>query len=956
MKNIFRKLSISQKLWSLTGIIISIPIIYFYFYFIQVTEKQFKEGLLKKGNGLVQTASYNLGPGLYFHQVEFIKRVLQGMENDTDVSFIFVMSEEGDRIYGFRDENYFRIIDNFKKSNQIQNFLEKHLLLKQSIFFNDELQGYLITGFSLEWVKIKISEQRKDILIVTIILIISMFVLTFVVSHAISKPIKNAVSKIDQFRGDVFNPHIRLPEGGDDEIAQLSVAFNCLAESLDQNLRELDQSKKYVEAFFRMSPVPMLIIDSRGNIEVANESACNFFSLKLTDILSKQLDFFLDEENINKIVRKLNTDEEEIHGYVTSISFPQIENKIVEINISTLYDQYKIRKKFIFAIIDITEKINSQKEILEKQSNLRRVNRELIQKTSQLESVISKKKENSEKLALLIENGQELFRSRTAKEVFKLLVNSGKNLLNAEKTILFITTQNKKQLVPYLTYPENLIKNLKLISANSDGIVNKTFNTNSPLFLNKEDLKPCDFNELGINHEQKINLMSVPLSEKDYKLGVIVCFSEKESAFELEDLHLITTLAHQAAMTLEKIYLMQALREKADHLEKAYSELKKSQQQVLQLQKMESLGTLVGGIAHDFNNILGIIIPNTDLLRMAAASDKEILKRVSIIHEAAGRASDLTRQLLMFSRNQDVELEPLFPKKLVIRVANMLKRTLGKHIIIQTELDSYIPAIKADETRLTQVLINLAVNARDAMPNGGILTLGVSYDKSFPKRSDNGKQDFVCISVKDTGTGISQEIFPKIYDPFFTTKDVGTGTGLGLSVVYGIVKSHNGIIQMESKEGKGTIFYIYFVPVKENPVPKSLPKVEFIPKGKEKILVIDDEEMIRNSLHDILRSLGYFPITANGGEEAIDILKKDNIFDLAIVDFVMPKMNGIETVKALKSINPELKIILSTGLSDRKKLITDAVKIDGYLLKPYHISDLAQKLKSILYPVHSPDQ
>lgn len=953
MKSIFRKLSISQKLWSLTGIIISIPIIYFYFYFIQVTEQQFKEGLLKKGNGLVQTASYNLGPGLYFHQVEFIKRVLQGMENDTDVSFIFVISKEENRVYGFRDENYSTVIDSFIKYNQIQKFLEKHLLLKQSIFFNDELQGYLITGFSLEWVRIKIDEQRKDILIVTIILIISMFVLTFIVSHAISKPIKNAVSKIDQFRGDVFNPHIRLPEEGDDEIAQLSVAFNCLAESLDQNLRELDQSKKYVEAFFRMSPVPMFIIDSRGNIEVANESACNFFSIQMVNILSKQLDFFLDEEDINKIVEKLNSDEEEIHGYVTSISLPQNEKRIIEINISTLYDQFKIRKKFIFAIIDITEKINSQKEILEKQSNLRRVNRELMHKTSQLESVISKKKENSEKLALLIEKGQELFRSRTAKDVFTLLVNIGKSLLNAEKSILFITTQNKKQLVPYITYPENLIKNLKSISTNSNGMVNKTFNTNTPLFINSEDLKPRDLNELGMNRDEKINLMSVPLSEKDYRLGVIVCFSEKATQFELEDLHLITTLAHQAAITLEKIYLMQALREKADHLEKAYSELKKSQQQVLQLQKMESLGTLVGGIAHDFNNILGIITPNTDLLRMAAGSNKEILKRTSIIHEAAGRASDLTRQLLMFSRNQDVELEPLFPKNLVIRVANMLKRTLGKHIIIQTELDSYVPAIKADETRLTQVLLNLAVNARDAMPNGGVLTLGVSYNKSLPKNSDNGRKGYVCISIKDNGTGISQEVLPKIYDPFFTTKDVGAGTGLGLSVVYGIVKSHDGVIKVESKEGKGTTFNIYFAPVKEKPEPKTIPMVEFIPKGKEKILVVDDEEMIRNSLHDILRSLGYLPAIAQGGEEAIGILKKDNEFDLAIVDFVMPKMNGIETIKVLKSINPGLKIILSTGLSDRKKLISDAVRIDGYLLKPYHISDLAQKLKSLLNPIHS---
>jgi CheY-like chemotaxis protein len=278
----------------------------------------------------------------------------------------------------------------------------------------------------------------------------------------------------------------------------------------------------------------------------------------------------------------------------------------------------------------------------------------------------------------------------------------------------------------------------------------------------------------------------------------------------------------------------------------------------------------------------------------------------------------------------------------------MLKPSLGGDIEIHTELDQEVPVIYADETRISQVIVNLALNSRDAMPDGGILTIGLSSGVDIPENTEKGDADYICLYVKDSGHGIPKENISKIFDPFFTTKGVGNGTGLGLSIVYGIVKSHNGFIRVESEVGKGTSFYIYFeISDKPFQVNEQI-EIDYQPTGNENILVVDDEEMIRESIKDILSALGYNIITAPSGKEAIAILRKHRRIHLAIVDYVMPKMNGIETIKRLKGINPNIKILLSSGHTDREQLKMKDSRIDGFLLKPYHISDLAKKIKNIL--------
>ena len=947
MNTISRKFTIKQKLLILSSIIIIILVGYFYFYFTYTTEQQFREGLLKKGTGMVQTLSFNLGPALYFHQAEYTHKVLQGIQNDPDLSFLYVVGKSNDRVYGFRDEKYSDILTELKNTNEIHDYIDDLLIIKQSIFYDDEYQGYLITGFNLKWVYSKISDQRKKILLITFILIVVLIFLTSIVSRAISKPINEVISKINQFTLEKFNPEIRLPEKGDDEIKHLSVAFNYLSDSLGKNLEELKQSHKYIEAFFRLSPLPILISDSLGNIENANESAAKYFNLSLSELVNQNLEVFFNPMDFNSMISKIDQNNHEVTGYITTIKSPDDINRVVEINLSVLADKHTDQKNFIIAIIDITDKISTQREILENQTKLHRVNWELVQKTYELESAINKNKKNARKLASLIEISGTIIGSKSTSEVFKTLIKAGKNILEANECIIFLWNANKKCLIPSKTFPNKLVTKLQPLKK-GNGIVFKTFSENQSYFLDNDSLQKMDFEELKIPSNANVNFISVPLSEKDYKFGVAVFLKYKKETFYLEDLHLITTLSHQAAITLDKIYLLQALREKAKHLEKAYSDLQHSQEQILQLQKMESLGTLVGGIAHDFNNILGIISPNVDLIRMSAKKDKDILKRISIINEAAGRAADLTRQLLMFAKNQDMKLEPVSIKEIILRLVNMLKQTLGKDIEIKTELNDDVPIINADETRITQVIINLALNARDAMSDGGTLTLGISSGDEMPKQEEKADSKYLCFYIKDTGCGIPKENVSKIFDPFFTTKGVGNGTGLGLSIVYGIIKSHNGSIRVESEVGKGTAFYIYFE-ISKKPLPEVKQiEIEYYPTGDENILIVDDEQMIRESIRDILLALGYSTVTAGSGEEALSILQKNPGIHLAIVDYIMPKMDGIETIKGLKEINPSIKILLSSGHADRDKLKKITSNIDGYLFKPYHISELSNKIKELL--------
>jgi len=352
------------------------------------------------------------------------------------------------------------------------------------------------------------------------------------------------------------------------------------------------------------------------------------------------------------------------------------------------------------------------------------------------------------------------------------------------------------------------------------------------------------------------------------------------------------------------------------------TEHRKLEEQFRQSQKMESIGRLAGGVAHDFNNILAVIQMQADLLKTDEDVAPAQLELANGIANAAQRAANLTRQLLMFSRKQTLQLRDLNLNEAVNDIAGILKRTLGENFELQFKFEVRPMFVHADQGMMDQVLLNLAVNARDAMPNGGQLvieTFAVDFDETVCAKSPQARPGaFVCLSVSDTGSGIPAEILPHIFEPFFTTKEVGKGTGLGLATVHGIVQQHQGWINVYSEAGRGTTFRIYLPRLAghngQPPEPSDLTAVR---GGNETILMVEDEEFLRESAGKVLSQLGYHVLEAANGNEALALWseRRDEI-RLLLTDLVMPGgMTGMELGGRLMKEEPGLKVIYTSGYS-----------------------------------------
>jgi two-component system cell cycle sensor histidine kinase/response regulator CckA len=379
------------------------------------------------------------------------------------------------------------------------------------------------------------------------------------------------------------------------------------------------------------------------------------------------------------------------------------------------------------------------------------------------------------------------------------------------------------------------------------------------------------------------------------------------------------------------------------------------EEELRQSQKMEAIGLLAGGIAHDFNNLLTAILGYAELSLVAAEPGDPIAKNLSGIHEAADRAAALTRQLLAFGRRQALQLTTIDLGEAVEGVRTLLGRLIGEDVELVTAHDPGVPSICGDPAQVEQIIVNLAVNARDAMPDGGTLSIRaerVVLDEASCAGMPQARPGaFACLSVADTGTGMTDDVVAHIFEPFFTTKGPQAGTGLGLSVIYGNVHQHGGWIDVETAPGNGTTFRIFFPEATERaravePPPEAPPAAG---GAGERILLVEDEELVRELAARVLRSKGYEVVDVRTAEEALESVENDGAFDLVLSDVVLPGMSGVQLAEVIGERSPGSRVLLCSGYADRR-LQWPIIKERGipFLDKPYSVAELLSSVRGVL--------
>lgn len=483
-------------------------------------------------------------------------------------------------------------------------------------------------------------------------------------------------------------------------------------------------------------------------------------------------------------------------------------------------------------------------------------------------------------------------------------------------------------------------------------------------------------------------LAFVPLKARGQVVGVMGVGSRQRRSFTSEEVDLLTSIGQQIGLGIENARLFKEtcqsrdallsmledleetarqLRQKSEALGKelaerkrAEEELRKSGEQLIWSQKMEGIGTLAAGIAHDFNNILGIISGYAYLLKQGLDNPEKLnperlSTRVEAITQAVQRGAGLAKQLLTFARKTDVRFEPLDLNDSIEDLVKMLRATFPKTIEFPLQLDQHLPVISADRSQLHQALLNICINARDAMPDGGTLSIstepimGARLRKRFPNVRE---EQYVCISIADSGIGMDESIRSRIFEPFFTTKEPGKGTGLGLAVVYGIVKNHHGFIDVESERGRGTKFLLYlpFPPSGIETLPVEAKGMGEVAGGNETILVVEDEVDLREFVKMLLEGKGYRVLTANDGEDAVTVYARhrDEIA-LVLSDIGLPKLGGWEAYQEMKGLNPKVKAILASGYLEpslRSEMVQAGVK--EVIQKPYVPNEILGKIREVI--------
>lgn len=547
---------------------------------------------------------------------------------------------------------------------------------------------------------------------------------------------------------------------------------------------------------------------------------------------------------------------------------------------------------------------------------------------------VSVRKRAEEMMRFIVEGTS----AATGEDFFRLLVKNLAVALHYRYAVIGQLSGEDSDLVTTLSfwkghdYGENITYNL------AGTPCQQVFGSGEPCRYPSgvKELFPDDVYLVHMNAE---SYMGLPLKNSHGRMiGLIAVIDDRPREEDPTELDILRIFAARAGSELER---------------KNIEEEKESLRfQLIQSQKMESVGRLAGGIAHDFNNLLSTIIGYSELLILRISDSDPLREDLQSIMDAGQKAASLTRQLLAFSRKQVLEMQIVEPNRIIEDLGKMLGRMIGGNIELILDLGDNVGPVMADKAQMEQVLMNLAVNSRDAMPKGGSFTIKTSIvelGEGAALSRGLSPGPYVLISATDTGHGIDKENLEKIFEPFFTTKEVGEGTGLGLATVYGIIRQHKGHIEAKNEPGGGSSFNIYLPPSEGEAGEQYAVEETRLPRGRETVLVVDDDVSVLRLISDTLTMLGYQVIAAASPAEAIQKLGETDKVDVLLTDLIMPGNSGIELAREVKTISPETRVIFATGYVDRPPVHEDSLgRAAGFLIKPLSPRAIAGAVREIL--------
>jgi signal transduction histidine kinase len=552
----------------------------------------------------------------------------------------------------------------------------------------------------------------------------------------------------------------------------------------------------------------------------------------------------------------------------------------------------------------------------------------------------------SEKLGTAIELGAIVNSTLNLAEVSALIIRHVNRVTHSVASTLMLLDNETGELVFSVPTGPKADKLTDMRLPPGKGIAGWVAQHEEPLLVSDARKDPRFYTGIDeISGFETKSILCVPLKTKTKLIGVLEVINKEDgTAFTEEDATLLSIFAYQAGMAIENA--------------RRYSELKERFEEEMQIQKslgvsekLRALGQMASGVAHDFNNLLMGIQGHTSLMLLNVDSSHPHYQRLKKIEDSVEGGADLTKQLLDFARGEKYEVSPADLNNLIGKSSQIFGRT-KEELKILKKFQKDIWTVNVDQGQITQVLLNLYVNAWQAMPGGGELHLETENvtlegDDIKPFGLDPG--NYVQISITDTGEGMDEETRQRIFDPFFTTKGIAIGTGLGLASTYGIIKNHRGIIDVHSEKDKGTTFHIY-LPAAERGVKNVMDFSEETLKGKETVLLVDDEDIILDVGKQMLKKMGYQVLLAKGAKEAIEVYKENrDKIDLVILDMIMPEMVGDEAFDRLKEIDPKIKVLLSSGYNiDGKASELLERGCNGFIQKPFSMKQLSQKIREIL--------